>query len=375
MRDVTFWVARRIFDTRSTLVYAGNSGDTLFHWVQTFWLLVVAVTATAIWSVVARRQEYVAAHKWFRLFVRFALAAQMFHFGMTKVIPTQFQPPSLATLVEPVGHLAPSGLLWTFMGASPAYQMFTGWAEMLAGVLLLVPRTTTLGALVCLADMIQVFVLNMTYDVGLKQISFHLILMSAFLIAPDTGRLGNFFVRDRPVAPSAQPALFRTARANRVALGLQIAFGIFLLANYTRIARSYWYGEGEPGGPRSPLYGIWTVREMSVDGQIRSPELNDYDRRWRRVIFDTASRMAFQRTDDSVAHYDIRVDVAATRVTLRKRHSAVWQADFTFERPSDAELVLDGDMDGKKIHMRLERVELDTFPLLNGGFRWVRPPN
>jgi len=64
-----------------------------------------------------------------RLFFRFALAAQMFSFGMAKLISTQFPPPPLVTLVKPVGDLAPDDLLWTFMGASVTYQMFTGLAE------------------------------------------------------------------------------------------------------------------------------------------------------------------------------------------------------------------------------------------------------
>ena len=56
-----------------------------------------------------------------------------------------------------------------------SYEIFAGCAETLGGILLLTPRTTTLGALVCLADMIQVFMLNMTYDVPVKLFSFHLI--------------------------------------------------------------------------------------------------------------------------------------------------------------------------------------------------------
>ena len=36
------------------------------------------------------REHYIALHKWFRLFVRFGLAAQMFYYGLAKVIPTQF---------------------------------------------------------------------------------------------------------------------------------------------------------------------------------------------------------------------------------------------------------------------------------------------
>ena len=75
------------------------------------------------------------------------------------------------------------GVLWSSIGSSPAYESFAGCAELLGGILLIVPRTTTLGALVCLADMTQVFMLNMTYDVPVKLLSFHLILLSLFLLA------------------------------------------------------------------------------------------------------------------------------------------------------------------------------------------------
>jgi hypothetical protein len=64
---------------------------------------------------------------------------------------------------------------------------------MTAGFLLIFPRTTMLGALVGLADMIQVFMLNMTYDVCVKTTSFHLLLLSLFLLAPDLPRLFTFF--------------------------------------------------------------------------------------------------------------------------------------------------------------------------------------
>jgi len=47
------------------------------------------------------------------------------------------------------------------MGSAPAYEIFTGLAEVAGGLLLIVPRTTTLGALISLADMTQVFTLNM----------------------------------------------------------------------------------------------------------------------------------------------------------------------------------------------------------------------
>jgi len=376
MFDVTSWVAVHIFGITTPIVYTGNSRDTNFFWVQLFLVLFLAIAATILWSLLDRRREnYVTLHKWFRLFIRFALAAQMIYFGMVKVIPTQFPAPSLLTLVAPVGNLSLQGFLWSSIGASPPYQIFTGIVEVLGGLLLLAPRTTMLGAMICLASMMQVFILNMTYDVGVKILSFQLALMSLFLLAPDFQRLVDLFVLNRPAGPSTEPQLFQTRNANRIALAVQIIFGLYLLGVYTNIGRTFWYAEGGGGSPRSMLYGIWNVEELAVDGELRPVQLNDYDRRWRRVIFDAPEWIFFQRTDDSFARYGVNIDVQQNTLALTKGHSRSWHSSFTFERPDPDRLLLNGQMDGHRINMKLQLMEFDTFRLLNSRFRWVRPPD
>ena len=376
MRAITEWLGEHVFGLRPPLVFSGNSGDTAFHWIQNAWLLVLAVLITAAWVVLYPRRDREATwHTWFRLFIRFAMAAQMFYYGMAKIVPTQFPPPSLVTLVESVGNLSLSDLLWTWVGASTPYQVFTGCAEMASGILLLFPRTTMLGALIGVADMTQVFVLNMTYDFGLKQISFHYLLMFAFLLAPDARRLIDVFLLNRPAEPSREPELFATAQANRRARLVQLAFGIYLIGMFTSVAVRSYYAEGGPGVPRSPLYGIWNIEEMSVDGETRMPALNDYDRRWRRAIFDTPDVIVFQRIDGSFAHYEASINPGTRVIALTKRNGGDWRASFTFDRPSSDRLTLDGTMDGHRLRLRLRLLDFDTFRLLNSRFRWVRPPD
>jgi uncharacterized membrane protein YphA (DoxX/SURF4 family) len=376
MRSITMWVARHVFGVAGPLVYQGNSGDTVFHWTQTAWLLAASIAIALAWSAIDRRGRRDAAiAKWFRLFVRLALAAQMFYYGMAKIIPSQFPPPPLVTLVEPAGNLSLSAMLWTYMGSSTPYQVFTGVAEVAAGLFLLTPQTTPLGALIALADMILVWILNMTYDVGLKQISFHLVVLSLYLLWPDLRRLANVLVFDRPAPASTHPPLFATARANRIALWAQVAFGLYLLAVFTTVARGYYYGPGGGGEPKSPLYGIWNIDELWVDGEVRPASVNDYDRQWRRAIFDAPDMLVFQRLDDSFAHYGVTVDTARQTLMLRKGQSRVWRALFAYRRERDDRLVIDGEMDGHTIHAVLLRVPFDTFRLLNSTFRWVRPPD
>ena len=376
MFDITSWVAARVLGITAPLVYTGNSRDTNFFWTQLFLVFAAAVASTVLWCILDRkREQYAILHRWFRLLLRFALAGQMIYFGMVKVIPTQFPAPSLVTLAAPVGNLSMQGFLWASIGASTPYQMFTGVVELVGGLLLLAPQTTLIGAMICLASMIQVFILNMTYDVGVKILSFQLALASLVLMAPDFGRLANLFVFNRPVGPADEPALFKTRRANQIALAVQIAFGIYLVVLYGNISRTFWYEDGGGGSPKSALYGIWNVDEMTVDGDTRPAQLNDYDRRWRRIIFDSPQWIFFQRTDDSFARYGASIDLSTNALSLTKGHSRNWQSNFTIERPANDRLVLNGQMDGHRINVTLRLVEFDTFRLLNSHFRWIRPPD
>ncbi|MBZ5507428.1 MAG: DoxX family protein [Acidobacteriia bacterium] len=371
LRQITFWTASHVFHITRELVYTGSgSGDKTFDWVLDFCLLVIAAVITLVWSILDRRREnYVTFYKWFRLTIRLALASEMFLYGLIKIIPNQMPFPSLTRLLVPYGTFSPMAVLWSSVGASRSYEIFTGCAETLGGILLLTPRTSTLGALVCLADMIQVFALNMTYDVPVKLFSFHLILFSLFLLAPDGRRLINFFFTDRTTPPSRQAPLFRSSRANRVAVILQVAFGLYLIGMgvYTGIQRWNSFGNGHP---KSLLYGIWNVEQMSVDGKVQPPLLTDQSR-WRRVIFDFPAFASFQRPDDSFQTYSASISDPDKTLTLTKATDKNWKAGFTFTRPAPDQLTLDGSMDGHKIQMQMKLIERDKFTLVNRGFHWI----
>jgi uncharacterized membrane protein YphA (DoxX/SURF4 family) len=371
LRNITFWTAAHIFHIKRDLVYTGSgSGDKTFDWVLAFCLLVIASVITLVWSILDRRRpNYATFHKWFRLAMRFMLASEMFLYGIDKVIPLQMPFPFLTRLLEPYGNFSPMAVLWSSIGASRSYEIFAGCAETLGGILLLTPRTTTLGALVCLADMIQVFMLNMTYDVPVKLFSFHLILFSLFLLAPDARRMIDFFFTDRAATPSRQASLFRSARANRLAVILQVAFGLYLIGMgiYSGIGAWSRFGGGRP---KSALYGIWNVDEMSVDGQVHPPLQTD-QARWRRVVFDFPTFTQFQRPDDTFTGFGASISDTDKTLTLTKPADRNWKATFAFVRPAPDQLVLNGSMDGHQVQMKLKLQDRDKFTLVNRGFHWI----
>ena len=375
MRAITHWVARSFFGVDVALDDV-SGGETLFFWIQWSWVIVAAVVVTVAWSLFDRRRRDASWVPWCRLAVRVALAASMLEYGMTKVIPTQFPAPPLTVLVTPVGDMSLSALLWTTIGSAPAYQIATGCVEVLAGVLVLLPRTVALGAVLALVSLAQVLLLNLTFDIGVKLVTMHLISMAVILLVPVTRSLRATLVRLKAdtttTARLKADATTHPETTNRFALALPIVLGGYLLGMQTWINWSFWNAAGG-GAPKSVLYGIWNVERLSVDGGIRPAELNDYDRRWRRIIFDQPDVLVFQRTDDSFARYGVSVDRSSGTLSLTKGGSRTWSSRFTFDRRGDDYLSLYGEMDSHRIGIELRRVDPSALPLLNSGFRWVRP--
>lgn len=218
-----------------------------------------------------------------------------------------------------------------------------------------------LGAFVAMLDMLQVFTLNMTYDVPVKLFSFQLLLMAVFLLAPDARRISNLFLLNRPVEPSEQLPLFGSRRANRIALAVQVAFGVFLLAGNLYGASQSWYAYGG-GRPKSPLYGIWSIA-AAQPGPGATPVA------WRRIIFDFPASMTVQNADDSFSSYRAAIDVNAQAISLTRRGPA---GRLTYQRTGNDQLILAGEIDGQRVELHTHLLDPAKLLLVSRGFHWIQ---
>jgi hypothetical protein len=234
-----------------------------------------------------------------------------------------------------------------------------------------------LGALVGLFATTQILALNMTYDVPVKLFSLHLILMSLVLHAPDMRRLIDLLILNRPVGPSTVPPLARRRRTALALVAAQLVVGGWLFwAVYSDVRT--WYAETQ--GPKPPLYGIWIITTMTVDGEVRPPLVSDNDR-WRRMVIQDGNAISFQKMDDTFHRYGAKVDMESRKIAvLDGAAAAVGDAAappseigvLTIAQPAADRLVLDGTLDGRTPRMEMEYYDLSNFPLLQGRFRWVQ---
>jgi uncharacterized membrane protein YphA (DoxX/SURF4 family) len=366
------WVGKHILHLSYDItIFQNGSGDTTFNYVQVLCLLTLAALATVIWSVLdRRRRHYEQLYQWLRLYVRFSLASAMIGYGAFKIIPLQMSAPYFTRLIEPYGDSSPMALLWTFIGASKGFEIFTGGAEMLGGVLLILPRTTLLGALVCLADTTLIFILNLCYDVPVKLYSFHLLMISVFLIAQDLRRLANLLLFNRSVEAVEDAQLFQRKWLNRSALALQILFGFYLIGS--SLYQSYQQSKVRGAfAPKPPLYGIWLVDDFSVDGQGRPPLLTDATR-WQRVILQVPEALTIQPMSGPNQNFLLELDLEGRTLSLGKRNDPEWKALFSFAEVDPGLLTLEGELDGHKTSIRLVRFDESKFLLNSRGFHWIQ---
>jgi hypothetical protein len=356
MSTLVMWVIRHVFHDNRALAMVGGSGDKLFDWVLALCLLLIAAVFTCVWSAVDRRRaNYARLHRWFRVFLRFALGSTLISYGAAKVIPLQMPAPFLTRLLEPYGNFSPMGALWYSIGASRPYEMFTGAVELLCGIFLFIPRTQLLGASLALAATVQVFVLNMTYDVPVKLFSFHLVLMSLTLLAPDVRRI-------------CQAVFYHQVKW--IAVAAQVVFGAYLVGLALHDSAVGWRSPFGGGAPRPPLYGIWEIDKMTIAGAERPPLLTDSNR-WRRMVIQRPAEVTFWRMDDTGDTQTAKVDIGARTITITRTNSSA-PSRFTFEQPDAEHLVLDGEFEGRAIHMETHLFDRQRFLLVNRGFHWIQ---
>lgn len=368
------WVGKHVFNVTVTV---RGGGDSTYGYVQIFCFLVISMAAALIWTLLDRkRRSYAWLYEWLRVYVRFLLAATLIEYGASKVFPSQFPALTPDRLMQPIGDASPMGLLWTFMGASAAYTAFAGLGEMAGGLLLTVRRTTLLGALVCIAVMSNVVMLNFSYDVPVKVYSSHLLLMAVFLAAHDLRRLANVFVLNRPAEPEELRPLFRRKGLARTAAALAAVF--ILYETGTSLYGSYKDTEeyGRKAASSSPLYGMWNVEEIVVDGKVRPPLVTD-EKRWRRMFYNTPGRFAIQLMSDSRERYGLELDDKKRTLVLTRRTDPNWKTTLVYRRLQPDVLLVEGPFDGHEVRARLRRAEPPEFLLVTRGFHWIneRPLN
>ena len=361
---ITPWVAIHVFHLQGQRVtyFPTGSGDTTLDYMQYLLFFILAAVAALIWSLLDRkRPAYNSLYAWLRVVVRLTLAVTLLSYGMAKVVPTQFQPPRLPQLTETYGESSPMGLLWTFMGASIPYVIFSGLAELSAAVLLIFRRTALLGALLATAVMLNVSMLNFCYDVPVKLYSTHLLLLSLFLLLPDLRRLADLFVLNKTAPPAdlTQPWFpKRWMRTGATAMKILL----FLYAAGSNGWEGWRYLNESRSAGVPPVYGVYDVDTFTSNNPGK-PALE-----WKRVIAERGY-WAIRQPGETV-YFESHFNPKASNLELISQRRNL-HGNLVYSWTDADHLLLTGKLGNDAITVHLHRFETSKFLLTSRGFHWI----
>ncbi len=376
-------------DEKLLAPFSTGSGDTTRNYVELAIFACLALLATLVWSLLSRAPAHPRLATLLRTYLRYALATTMLGYGLAKFGSGQFPPlaerPEL--LLGTWGDTSPMGVVWRFMGASPAYTAFSGFVECAGGLLLLWRRTATLGALVTAGAMTNVAMLNYCYDVPVKQYSTHLLLFALWIAGRDLPVLCDALLRHRPT----QPTPLRGPRPIWLLVGeLLLKYALVGWLLY-QSGSHFWRRQTAKPDAVPALTGLYEVTEFQRDGAVLPPLLTD-GTRWRYVTFAT-SGLSLRMTDGKTRTFAAATYDAASQSIVRKLPAAPPTAPPAAGEPTPTPtptppppqqlqwqpagddgkgLRLFGTWDGAALEVTLRPVAADEFLLLQRGFHWVQ---
>jgi len=379
--EFTTWAGRAVFHLGPATGLSASffEGDSSFGHLRVAFLFGLAAMAALIWSNFDRERRHDPfLADLLRLGLRYYLAGMMMGYGLAKFGHRQF--PSSAQLpeymVERYGDSSPMRLLWAFMGYSPGYKAFTGIVEILSGTLLLFRRTATLGALVGMAAMANVAMLDICYDVGLKLFTCHLLIFMVVLAWPDRGRLFSLLVLNRATEPAAVTPVpsARWVRIARFALKAAVIGGfIYQAVAWDQPVMALFRPAKAPTA--AAVEGVFDVQAF-VRNEVPIPAWAD-PKRWQVVTFTPLFQtIGVHLTNGDKFFFHGVIDAAEGTLTLAQSGPTFKSATVAMNVPivlkyirsSPDELTLDGIVDGAHLTLRLHRSDL---LLLSRGFHWI----
>ena len=354
------WLARFLFGMSGpmTRASAGDNGDVGEEFARLILAVAIGALAAIAWTWADRRRpraDWVEGA--LRVMLRYSIALGLMSYAIAKILPQQFPPLTPFTYETRVGELTPMRLLWTFMQYSRPYSFFGGVMECLAIALLCFRRTATLGALVTIAVMTNVAMMNLAYNVPVKLYSCMLVVSAAVLVVYDAKRLIAVFVTNSDAPAATQPTIFE----GRLSAPLRWTMKLLLVGSVAvSSVIAFQSLEMDGAAAASDLSGAWGITSFSADGSVSAPA-------WRRLIVDAGS--IFVRLDNDVMMRCRRTptqDPATLAFACGDSRAGTlhWKVEGTH-------LQLDGTFASTSITAAARRLDEKDYPLTRGGFRMI----
>ena len=336
--------------------------------------LIISATAAVMWTLSNRkRSQYENLNQSLRLYLRFFLAAYLFGYGFVKVFPSQFQAITASRLASTVGDQSPMLLAWNFMGYSNVMMRVNGIAEVLAGLLLLFRRTTTIGAILSAGVFSFVVMMDFCFNVPVRLLASHLLIISVFLTLDDSRKLLNIFFLNKPTTATVYTPLIAQRTGRKIFFTLQTTVAVCIL--YSGIASALEaqkeYG-WNPNPTDVPLYGVYNTTYF-IRNRDTVPPLETDSLRWKQLVIDGGNwerSGIIEFATNKKLFYDIQPDTIKKIINIRSKADSSEKYSLNyFENGNN--ILFRGKWKQDSIEVLMRKYDLNSYLLHREKFTWI----
>ena len=289
-------------------------------------------------------------------------------YGFNKLFKWQFYLPEPNTLFTTLGNTYRDLLYWSTMGSSHSYNIFLGLTEIIAAVLLFFRRTRIAGSLLAIGILVNIVMVNFSFDISVKVYSLFLLLLAVVIAVPDGKRLSSFFfnVPAGNLIINTQPA--PTAKYFRWLKAAVILY-VFASVLYVYIKSENY---NDDLARRPPFHGAYEV-ELFINGGDTIPPLITDSYRWRRVFVHRQGYVIIQGMNDGMQDYLFVADTI-NRKWIMKNESTGKESEFLFSDENGKDVILRSAPGPDSLIIYLSKIDLSSLPLLQKEFNWTIDP-
>ncbi|MDN3677189.1 hypothetical protein QWY90_07665 [Flavobacterium paronense] len=358
-----------------------GSGDTTYYWAEFYTIIILSLVIAILWNAFDKKEkESKSLSYWLHNLIRYNLCFVSFIYGSIKLFALQMSFPTLSQLATPLGDFLPMRLSWMFIGYSEPYQIFSGIMELTVGVLLLYRRTIPLGLFVGLGVFINVFVLNMCYDIPVKLYSMQIVISCLFLLAIDSEKYLNFFVLNKPTVPITGYNYRFTKRWQRIGRIVLKSTFIVLVVGFSFYDAVSQYQESKKLETSVIPPGIYNIKTFKKNNQIFAIDATD-TMAWKDFIFEKGKLGSIKTADTTFmnrygrAYFIYEADKAKQIIHFKESMSdSVPLFGMKYKFINKNLLQLNGVF--KKDTLFFELIKSNkTFPLAERQFHWISEAN
>ena len=243
----------------------------------------------------------------YRSLSAYYIAMVLLKYGFDKIFKQQFYLPEPNILYATFGSLTKDILFWSTIGLSHTYSVVTGAIEVLTALLIIIKPTRILGFCVAAGVLINILLINFSFDISVKTFVSFLLAVVIFNIYPYLRILYTFFVQHKQTALPLEETLSNGTK-KLISRVLGIGLICCILLPYI-LAGNY----NDDNAERPLLHGAYEITRFIVNNDT----LKSGDFPYKKVFIHRDNYIIFQQKDDVMIDYFFTANPAKDQLQLQ----------------------------------------------------------